>query len=53
MSDAYQRLTGLEIPDNIHSADVDTEMCAQVYFELERGKSCMTATRAKESASGF
>ena len=52
LSDAYQKLTGQKVPDNIHTADVDTEMCAQVYFELERSKS-LQMNSAKESASGF
>lgn len=30
------RLTGNPAPEGLHSADVDTSLCAKVYFELER-----------------
>jgi DNA polymerase III epsilon subunit-like protein len=38
LSDLYSRLTGKALPENMHSADVDTDMCAQVYFKLKENQ---------------
>lgn len=37
LSDLYLKLIGEPVPQNIHQADTDTNMCAQVYFNLKKG----------------
>lgn len=38
LSDLYLKVIGGPLPDNIHSADVDTNMCALVYFKMKKHK---------------
>ncbi len=36
LSELYLKLTQEPLPDKMHSADVDTNMCARVYFNLKK-----------------
>jgi DNA polymerase III alpha subunit (gram-positive type) len=46
LSDLYVKLTGEPVPQNIHQADTDTNMCAQVYFNLKKEKETLGISHA-------